>query len=532
MVSPPLQISSLAQPPESLVLGATAALLKDTVCRLPAAILRSPSAVLAPEVADALEQLTGLVMALRSPAGGWPANLEQTPENLAPYVSEETGELLDALDQAELPMAPDGPPILVAVPALVPHLLWMLASSGYEVMRLVEGVRARIYHSDTEFSLRVLRLVPVLHLATADDNVYQLDLVTQTDPVPHHYLDESTLIQLVDNDLDDQPCPSAHFRNQLIQLIAQVKPELFELLESGVVVDALCPFQPWRDGKLKLSLYLADMDNRPTTIEASPLARESVAVTTEAEPEGRFTLDDFASTLADDALPPTTGVFGDWLTFTDESWVQTFLFSNAQQVIARRLLRMVRGPQADVADRELAYVKVIHEATTLVQGPSSLGKHTFVHEPLLVADLWPRLQWYLAQSSEQVMQLMGGLAVRVMTPARGWQTGTLYLRPLLVLAIEERTWIIDLSTGRLLPTYPAAVADTAVIDAEDDCHWPSPLVLSELAARITQDFEQQAPAITALQTGTSIAVHQLEAAAGRLNGTLSIDWLFTLQHGA
>jgi hypothetical protein len=544
MVSPPPHASSFVQSPNPVAAGATATLLKDAICRLPATALRSPPMELEPAVIAALDQLIDIVMTLRSPTGGWPAHLEQTPEHLAPYVGEETAELLEALDQMETAAPPPAlPDRLVTIPTLVPHLLWLLASSSYEVMRLVEGVRARLYHSETEFAVKVLRLVPVLTLTTADQKVWHLDLVTQGPPMPHHYLTTSTPIQMVDNDLDDQAYDSGALCDRLMQLIGETRPELSDLLGDGLVVEALCPFQPWCRGTLRLTLQLADMGSRrsPPGASASPgVTATGQAMATVAppdpEPESRFTLDDFASTLPDDLTTrpqlPATGVFGDWLTFTDESWVQGFLFSHAQGQIMRGLVGRLQWQPLAVAERELACIQLAYEATGLVQGPSSLGKHTFVHEPLLVADVWPRFQWYLAQSSERVMQLMGGVAVRAMAPGQGWRTGTLYLRPLLSLATDALTWVIDLSTGRLLPTAPLPLDDTTVIDAADVCDWPSPVELQTIADLITQDFQQQAPAIAALQSGTSINLHQLEAAAGSQNGTLAIDWVFTLHHSA
>jgi hypothetical protein len=543
MVSPPSYASSFVQSPNPVATGTAATRLKEAICRLPATALRSPSVGLELAVISALDQLIDIVMTLRSPTGGWPAHLEQTPDNLAPYVGEETAELLEALDQMETSVPPPTlPDRLVTIPTLVPHLLWLLASSSYEVMRLVEGVRARLYHSETEFAVKVLRLVPVLTLTTANQQNLQLDLVTQGQPIPHSYVTAQTTIQMVDNDLDNQPYGSGALCNRLMQLIGQTRPELSDLLGDGLVVEALCPFQPWCCGTLRLTLQLADMGSRQATTGGTPppaTAVDGVASGSpvDPEPESGFTLDDFASTLTDDNLTansqsPATGVFGDWLTFTDESWVQGFLFSNAQGQIIRGLVGRLQWHPLTVAQRELICIQLVYEATGLVQGPSSLGKHTFVHEPLLVADVWPRFQWYLAQSSERVMQLMGGVAVRAMAAGQGWRTGTLYLRPLLSLATNALTWVIDLSTGRLLPTAPLPLDAATVIDAADVCDWPSPVGLQTIADLITQDFQQQAPAIAALQSGTSINLHQLEAAAGSQNGTLAIDWVFTLHHSA
>jgi XTP/dITP diphosphohydrolase len=49
----------------------------------------------------ALQRLIEVVAKLRSPDGGCPWDLEQTPESLIPYVLEEAYEVVDAIRQGE-----------------------------------------------------------------------------------------------------------------------------------------------------------------------------------------------------------------------------------------------------------------------------------------------------------------------------------------------------------------------------------------------------------------------------------------------
>jgi hypothetical protein len=151
-----------------------------------------------------------------------------------------------------------------------------------------------------------------------------------------------------------------------------------------------------------------------------------------------------------------------------------------------------------------------------------------VHEPVLVADVWPRLRWYLAQSSERVMQLMGGVSAQVLAPGLSWQQGSLSLRPLMQLTTAQRSWIIDLSRGRLLPTSPQALTPQAVVDIADD-PWAVTLTVAELTLLIDQDLTTYTPAIAALAQGTPIHLHRLDAEAGCQPGQLTLDWCFTLQ---
>jgi len=55
---------------------------------------------LTPELA-AMEQLISVVAKLRSPDGGCPWDLAQTPESLIPYIIEEAYEVVDAIRQGD-----------------------------------------------------------------------------------------------------------------------------------------------------------------------------------------------------------------------------------------------------------------------------------------------------------------------------------------------------------------------------------------------------------------------------------------------
>jgi hypothetical protein len=513
----------LAAEPAALP-GATASTLSNTVCRMaPAPPLPRPT----PAVAQAVAHLVAQSMALRSPTAGWPVNLPQTAENLALYLSEETWELLESLD-VPLAAGDNLPGAIVPIADLVPHLLWMLASGGYELMRLIEGVQARVHRPDTPGAIHIVRLVPVLVLTVAD-TAYALDLVTQTAPVPPLYLDDATELRLLENDLDSQSLVCGELLGQIADLVRHTQPGLGRFLAEGCDVDILRPFQPWQSGTLCLHLHLAEMESQ---IQIQPLTGESSAAPDALllPPGGQgghaagFTLDDFASTVE---LPAdaTAGVLGDWLTFTDEGWIQTFLASCAQRVLIQHLPALEQG---GAEAQETLCNQVTYAATDLVQGANGLFKHTFVHEPVLVADVWPRLRWYLAQSSERVMQLMGGVAAQVLPPGLSWQQGSLYLRPLMQITAANRTWIIDLSRGRLLPTAPLALPADAAVDVADD-PWRTPLTVADLTDLIAHDLDTYTPAIAALRQGTTIHLHRLDGESGCQPGQLTLTWCFTLQ---
>ena len=131
---------------------------------------------------------------------------------------------------------------------LIPHLLWLLASSHYEVMRLLEGVRSRVYTTNDQFSLGVVRLVPVLSLQIGETR-HALDLVTQAEPDSSALVPATTKVKLVENDLDDQPMAVAQMLGYLTDAIRHTRPQLSQLLSTGWSTRALSPFQSlgrWR----------------------------------------------------------------------------------------------------------------------------------------------------------------------------------------------------------------------------------------------------------------------------------------------
>jgi NTP pyrophosphatase (non-canonical NTP hydrolase) len=530
--------------------GPKTAFLKETVYHLDAGLMACQPKVPSPSVIRALKQLIGIVLQLRSPTGGWPADLQPTPENLSTYVSEEIGEFLDALDRDEgATAAQPQSNATVAVPMaeLIPHVLWLLASSNYEVMRLLEGVRSRIYTTDNQFSLGVVRLVPVLSLQIGE-TCHSLDLVTQAAPDYAALVADTMTIKLVENDLDDQPMAVTQMLSCLTDAIHHTKPQLSQLLGAGWSTRALSPFQDWQNGVLHLHLYLATMGEdapEPGPAPVAPSQTEPSGPTTadtlhsSAPAATGFTLDDFAGVLEEAPPVNSQGILGDWLTFTDETWVQAFLTSCAYEIMLQHLPKLSTGIEDDEQHRELTCMKLVYGATTLVQGEQALSNHTFVHEPSLVADVWLRLRWYLAHCSEQVMQLMGGLGCRLLQPGRGWQRGYLHLRPFVVLsgAADEAAiegglwvWILDLTNGRLLPTLPPTLPENAVVATVDDRAWPSPLTLGDLTNTINQDIASYAAAIAALgQAGTTINLHRLESEEGLQSGHLKLHWGFTLE---
>lgn len=576
-------------------------------------------------VAAAAERLMAIVIGLRSPGGGWPEDLPQTAANLTPYVDEEAAELLDVLQSSAGMPSPSSSVALSAdrflLSALIPRLLWGIASSSYEMMRLLEGIKARVYEEDGTFDCQVVRLLPLLGFRQ-ESRTIALDLVTQM-ASQEAMLMPQRRIQLLDSDIDSGPTTVAHLLAAMTRILMAEMPNWQPLLAEGWGIDLLFPHGKWQSGDLTLKLALAKvtgdfelqeaeldwsipqalfrqdpvssaLDNAevPSAIATNAPAPNSPASrademaaellpqidglawdNSQENSDDAYTLDDFAETVepagdninrqrfwadasgleiepeafpisqlqlpkasansAQTTIPSHSpaGMGATWLTFTDEVWVQQFLLTVAQQSFLRRLSR-ASFPAESSPEEELALVTAAFEVSDQIQGSHDLFKYTFVHQPILGTDLWPRLRWHLARTSELLTQLMGGLPVRYLSPQQAWQTGLLFWQPKATITAADQTWTIDLTTGHCLDALPRQlVAETVVCPLAANL-LADPLSLTKINHHIEAELEQQVPALATLKSATPVDIHRLETNPGHWSGHLTLDWGFTILHSA
>lgn len=216
--------------------------------------------VATPEVVQAMEQLMRWVGAVRSPDGGWPSDRPATPENLTPYVLDEAYDVLLALErslssQVQRPFQPlhalqDLLERRLLVGDAIPHLLWAIARSSPQTMKLLAGVPAETFQPGQTWSNGVLRLLVILELRTPNLH-WVMDLATLEPPPPD--LPTSTLVRWSDQ--------SIHwiegFLQELQTQVQQTTPLLKPLLQTPTAVEVLVPSQPWQTGFLQLHLQLA-----------------------------------------------------------------------------------------------------------------------------------------------------------------------------------------------------------------------------------------------------------------------------------
>ncbi|HEY9877870.1 MAG TPA: hypothetical protein V6D29_05405 [Leptolyngbyaceae cyanobacterium] len=609
--------------------------LAETICRMTAVPTESRSN-LAPAVERTAQQLINIVSALCSPQSGWPSDLPQTPENLAPYVSEEVAELLEALNSASLmSIAPvSAAPLRTQLLAdWLPQLLWQIASSGYEAMRLMEGIQARLYW-DGACASGIVRLVPVLMLRAGELEL-ALDLVTQAVPRTD-WLADGAEVQLAEGDLVGSLCTVEAWITEVTQQVALQHPLLADLLNEGFSVEALVPGEGWCSGSLFLCFHLVMEEDVGAGLALSVVEMGSGAIApdpifnsqfpntlaefanhlTEApvEPE-RFTLDDFANTLGATSAAETVDAIADhftlddfassiaglpdaqsdtqleqvlleqiildpvgvvdgsavgpeplnhldglqkaeslgllgmadagalvlqprfsatvgddllsaWVTLLDEDWIQTFLQTLAEERFCQTLRHPL--PLPSFLEKPEALVQAAYDAMEPVQGADGLFKHTFVHQPVLLADLWPRLRWYLTRTNQAVMQMMGGVPIQWLSPGEPWQSGSLYLKLFVVLQLSDQAWYLDLANGQVFSALPTPVLETTVIYPLTPELGQQPLGISEVTQQIDAQLAQ-VRSLTPWRSGVAIELHRLEAHAGDPTGRLHIHWQLTVE---
>jgi hypothetical protein len=251
-------------------------------------------------VVAALQQLMTTITELRSPNSGWPEDLPQSPEAIAPYIAEELEDVFAALQRQStakselLPIATPPLPSYQLLHDLEPWLIWCIARSGYEIMRLLEGVSAQVQLPDHAPQSGVLRLCVLLDIKTPEWSC-SLDLVTHEPS--RLLLPADAIVQIPQMQLGHQATEGGHL---LQSITAQVRAttSAVGLFLNGLGTEMLVPLKSWQDGSLQLHLgfeFVGDaVDasvNRMIAPEVAviPDAPDAVAQPASATPLIRFT---------------------------------------------------------------------------------------------------------------------------------------------------------------------------------------------------------------------------------------------------
>lgn len=435
----------------------------------------------------AMQQLIEMVDQLRSPASGWPANVPQTPENLVPYVLDETQDVMDALQsqnaaiglttQTEAPelAEPDPWQAYFLLEELAPWVLWCAASSSFEVMALMEGIAGHVLQSDRGWQTGILRLVPLLEVE-APGVLWRLDLTTRQLPPP--LLDLEMTLQSNAVELQQQQIRVTELLQRLSQQMQITVPVVAPFL-NRVRADVLAPNRNWQPGAICLRLgveFTADGD------------RPSQAMTPAELPSAPQPL----------------------VKFSDVGWRMNYSSTVVRQQLSNLLpqlpsLQAAAEPSPPQEHNQLAtaLVKDACAASDRLQAALTNPDRNFVQQEIGFSDLSRRLLWCLSRSSYEVMQLMSGIHGRLLQRESDWQNGTVRLLVSLKLKTPELDWHLDLATGESPRPSIFPLEDMVIFTSVEHrwCHQPG--LVEQLKQRVLRQINRTSPEIQLLLEGTS-----------------------------
>ncbi|MGJ3253038.1 MAG: hypothetical protein ACFE0J_18185 [Elainellaceae cyanobacterium] len=434
-----------------------------------------------------LHRLLQRVAQVRSPDGGWPENVPQTPENLLPYVEDEAQDLLDVLRAEVDTSQPNDVTVQTAlswthwhdyftIRQLAPWLLWCVARASSGMMQLMEGIVASIARSDYPQQTGILRLIAVLDIRTPMASC-ALDLATGrsfSSPLPgdtHVQSDDCTL------------CREAIATNFLTQRIEHYLrstiPEANELMK-GIEVDILIPGESWQSGSLCFRLdveFIADADDM-----AIDRMLEAEILSTLAE------IDLVASGEAHSmpALQPL-------IRLSDPNWLEQYAAAVLNPHILSQPVRMSsytrlrhHSPNGSNDAYLIALIQDVCEFSAGIEMSLSYADYEFVRHELRLNECVLQLMWSFSRSAFEMMQLISGVRATVLQPGSGWRSGTLRLLVTLQVETPELGWSLDVATGRpaklgVFPLHLQAIAQA------DDCQWcESACLVNRLGDRVEQ----------------------------------------------
>jgi hypothetical protein len=427
---------------------------------------------------------------LRSTADG---SATATPQALLNDVAQEAQDVLMQSQQgkAALPLelgqvtSGNSPvqeqPMTWGFKALASQLLWDIARSTHEVVRLIEGVTAQVHQDGQIWQRGILRLIVALELkpaaiatTAATDG---LDLVTfqaATSALPEGQ------IQIQESLLGQQPLTAAHLLQQLTPQIVAAAPTLSRFL-AGFAADWLVPHQDWQTGSLKLKFGFEFMP-----FAAVPLHREP---------------DDACSAL---------------IKFTQPTWLEQHITHVVEHQLTQVLWQL--APVSSHLPVPEALIEIVRQGCMAIDGLQcslALASRTFAQQTLSLEDLALRLLWGINRTAYRVMQLTSGIRVKLLQPRQGWTVGSLRFVLQLTIRTPEQDQQFDLARRSLgcnfSPLDPAAIVQTCEGGTCEDgtCEdggWAEPMGLSQLEAILWQHIDQGAPEIALLRSGSEITV--------------------------
>ncbi|MGC9526321.1 MAG: hypothetical protein ACP5D7_12360 [Limnospira sp.] len=424
----------------------------QTLLKLPGArtLLSKPEDQVSPALTDSLEKLVELIANLRSPGGGLPSDPPQTPAHLLPYVTEEMGDILNALEDEKSrpqPAPPRPPSEIIPLNDLLPLLLWHLARSAEDTLRLLTGIEAKVTSADGTWNRGILRLIAALTLKTPQTQ-YQIDIATRHPP--QFNLPASGKVQSVDCRCCQYPIDTQSLLERLQNTIDKRCPAIAELPSQPVTL--LWPGQNWQVGQLSLILGLEFLASSPSfddTFESSPLE-----------------MIDTSPQLAPMAL------LSSQLKLTDTVVLSRYIRESIRQQLAMPLKQLFLGKHESLSEISVeALNRFLLPAAWDFAGRvySGLPAPATPWNPpqLNLGRLTSKLLWHMVQSDRAIARLIGGISARVLQPGHRWERGTVRLVAILNADFTGSHWEIDITTREDPQLTADWLAEDAVIDWEN-----------------------------------------------------------------
>lgn len=475
----------------------------------------------------AMRQLVEVIQQLRSPEGGWSQEHLPTPVALAPYVSEEADEVLDALagkgiggkatrqqsaTRRPKKLAPLPPASLLVMESFTPYLLWCVARTSYSLMQMMEGVAVRL-RQGRSWTPGILRLVILLDVK-APDLDWGFDLATGYPPGlllsgnPVIQSDASLPLQAINAPTTQRRSrqKSGWVERQLQELTEhlQLTSPMIAPLLAGVAVDLLPPGQEWRSGHLQLSLGL---EFTPHNLEASwhNWSAPPCELVEGELLDGMTSQTALAYTPIGHQVPvavvdlPELSLATTSVRLANPKHLDRYTNLATQVQLAAAIARLQASLKPEQEQRLLQVVQEAYGLAEMTRTSISL-----LQPDLLMEQLLPKLLWQLTAGTYEVMQLIGGVETCLLQPGYPWQDGSLRLMVGLHLTSSETNWHVDLATGRLVTGSEFKVAADAIVQSQrlPSCQYP--IQVSDLTAQLQQQIRETAPEVGFLMTKTAI----------------------------
>ncbi|HLO47155.1 MAG TPA: hypothetical protein VK211_01820 [Kamptonema sp.] len=520
---------------------------------------RNFSSEISPIVFDAWENLVKIVVKLISPASGWPSNLPQTPENITAYVTEEAYELLDTIhseivsNNLELnthSKLTARAPIYILVKDLIPKLLWYIARTSDEIVRLLTGVEARVFKPDGSESMGRLRLAAILTIDDID-TAWSIDLATNHPPRSH--LNSDTLIQSNDSYCCRYTLRSEQLTQQLKQRIQDVSPEIITFTQP-TKIEFLEPGKKWQSGNIQLKFdleFIADS----ISCENSQLEDQNVS-------NNFYILDpDYLNLDIDSPPDPSleySSIFDFKFTITQPEYLDCYYQAIMQQKLASLIfesqlvdmerIQNLKPPEIELSildlcerksEEHLEILQYENEANNLAEPTDNFKTESLVNivvtsacevantlhqraelsntislQPEIpIADLTLKLLWDIIRSSYEVMQLVGGVTAQVLKPGGVWETGTLRLVGILQADASSHRFHIDVATGQSRDSNTKLLVSKAIATSHEGHLCQYPVEIGSLAKWIIHKLRESSPEICLWMDGMVVELRSAIASS-------------------